>query len=222
MYAFKKRRDKNYQKKTDIRRYLEKWNFNIKDMPKKILFSWGTHVGKTSVLEFLESEWYTRKISVAGANMKMLRDLIGEKEYPNYRKENFQSFQLANIYDDLKLYHQSLKEDTTKDDIIFFDRWVFDRIASLKREWYTIDNSLEKLISEVKYDAVFIFSPLSTHSSRKETARLLDAEISEKWAALIEKEYKNRWYTPIHVPDIAWEDLQDSIKKRADYVFKNL
>ena len=185
---------------------------------KKILFTWWTHVWKTSVLEYLESQGYFRYISVAGANMKMLRSLLWEDRYPEYRKENFKEFQYANIYDDLKLYHQSSSLSWNKDDTVFFDRWVFDRIASLKREWYKIDASIEELVSKINYDLIFVFEPILEHNLRIETARLLNREVSEKWADFIKTEYTQRGWKIIFVPNFEWVNVEESIKKRAEFV----
>ena len=189
---------------------------------KNIVFTWWTHVWKTSVLEYLETQWYSRYISVAWANMRMLHDLLWDERYPDYRSKNFAEFQLANIYDDAKLYHQSLATTNTKDDVLFFDRWVFDWIASLKREAKMVSDSIEELVSKVSYDLVFIFDPIANHDSRNETARLLNREVSEKWANFIETEYINRWYKIVHVPDLQWTSPSESIKLRAEFILSSM
>lgn len=192
-------------------------------MSKFIVCTWWTHVWKTSVLEYLETQWYKRHISVAWKYMEMLSNIFWDAEYRVWRTNNFWEFQRMNIFADLELYFDSLNIKNIKDEIIFFDRWVFDWIASLKRENIEIPNSIEELVSKVKYyKKVFIFEPIWFHDSREQTWRMLNEEISLKWAKFIEEEYKNRWYEIVKIPDIkAWNN-HDNINARAELLLNNI
>ena len=192
-------------------------------MKKFIVCTWWTHVWKTSVLEYLENEWYKRHISVAWKNMDMLNYYMWEEKYREWRTTNFLDFQRMNIFKDFELYIDSFNINDSKDEIIFFDRWIFDWVASLKRENINIPLEIEELISNIKYySKVFIFEPIWFHEQREQTWRLLNEEISLKWAKYIEEEYVNRWYEIVKVPNIIWKNPTDSIKKRAEYLKNNL
>lgn len=192
-------------------------------MNKFIVCTWWTHVWKTSVLEYLETIWYKRHISVAWKYMEMLSKLFWDLEYRTWRTKNFSEFQRMNIFADLELYFDSLKTENTKDGIIFFDRWIFDWIASLKRENIEIPESIEELVSRVEYyKKVFIFEPIWFHEQREQTWRMLNEETSLKWTRFIEEEYKWRWYEIVKVPDIQIWTPEENIKARAKFLLDNI
>lgn len=192
-------------------------------MVKFIVCTWWTHVWKTSVLEYLETIWYKRHISVAWKYMEMLSKLFWDSEYRSWRTKNFSEFQRMNIFADLELYFDSLKLENIKDEIVFFDRWIFDRIASLKRENIEIPESIEELVSKVTYyKKIFVFEPIWFHEQREQTWRMLNEEVSLKWARFIEEEYKSRWYEIVKVPDIQNWTPEENIKARAKFLLDNI
>lgn len=192
-------------------------------MKKFIVCTWWTHVWKTSVLKYLEKQGYTIKESFAHENMDLLSGLLWKEGYRNWRKDNFLDFQKMNIIRDLKLYVDAWNIKNTKEDIIFFDRWIFDYIASLHRENNKIPQNIEKLFEQILYfSKVFIFEPIPFHDKRECTWRMLDKNNSLKWAWFIEEEYIKRWYRIIKVPYIETWDISKNIEKRAEFLLKNI
>lgn len=192
-------------------------------MKKFIVSTWWTHVWKTSVLKYLEKEWYKINDSFAWKNMNILSKILWKDEYKIWRKDNFLDFQKMNIFRDLELYYNSLEIENTKGSIIFFDRGIFDWIASLKRENIDIPQNILSLVAKIQYfSKIFLFDSLPFHDIREDTWRMLDESISIKWAKFIENEYSERGYDVIKIPYIEASNIDESIKKRAKFLIDNI
>jgi len=157
--------------------------------------------------------WYNCFDEVAGENMKMLIELFWMDKYRKWRKENFLEFQYMNIFSNLKR-EVSIKNNN---ELNFLDRWVFDWIASLKRENYNISKSIESLVNNINYDYIFIIEPIGTHNIREHTWRMLDENISIKWSKFIINEYISRFWKKkvINVPF-------DTIENRAKFILDKI
>ena len=183
---------------------------------KKIVLTWWTYTWKTTLLKEFKKQGFICLDEVAQNNMKLLSSILKDK-YLYWRKENFLEFQKMNIFDDLKRYLSVLKNEN----IIFFDRWVFDWVASLKRENIEIPDYIDKLFSNISYDIAFVIEPLKEHKTREYTWRVLNKEMSVKWAKYIENEYKDRWVKVIKV-DTFSDNKEESIKKRVQFILNNI
>jgi len=179
----------------------------------KIVLTWWTHTWKTSILRYLESKWYNCLDEVAGDNMNMLLKILWKDWYSNWRKNNFLEFQQINIFSNLKRDFDLKKTDN----FTFLDRWVFDWIASLKREKLSISESILNLVDRISYDYIFIIDPIDFHEIRGSTWRMLDKDVSEKWNNFIIDEYVSRFWREkvVHVPF-------DTIENRAKFILNIL
>lgn len=189
---------------------------------KKIILTWWTHTWKTSILNELSSKWYTVIGEVAQKNMQTLIKLLGKENYQKWRKENFLEFQKMNIFDNLKIYFKKI--ENPKDWLIFYDRWVFDWIASLKREWYNIPNEIDELIKKIHYEKIFIIEHLDNHNTRNETGRILNLEISKKWEIFIKQTYLEKFWEKniIIIPNIKIWDIEKNIEERTKIILNFL
>lgn len=139
--------------------------------------------------------------------------LLNENEYLNFRKNNFKEFQYMNIFSNLKREKNILNNNP----LIFLDRWVFDWIASLKRESIKIEDFIETLVKGINYDHIFIIEALEKHETREKTWRVLNKDTSEKWNNFIIKEYIERF----------WKDKVsfvpfDTIENRSNFILDKI
>jgi len=192
---------------------------------ERILFTWWTFAWKTSVLEELQKIWYSVIWESSGRNIKLCQALLWDEEYRKWRPSYFEEFQRMNIHSNLEDYIKSLQIGKTKDWIIFYDRWVFDWFASLKREWFKIPDWLEIVSKNISYDLIFLFEILPDHQTREHTWRMLNREVAEKWAKFIEAEYTQRFWADkiIKVPSIVYENNpQKVINERLEFVLSEI
>lgn len=189
---------------------------------KKVVLTWWTHTWKTSILKNLSLKWYTTIDEVAQNNMKTLINLLWKENYQKWRKENFLEFQKLNIYDNLKVYLNEINK--AKDWVIFYDRWIFDWIASLNRESVDIPIEIKELIKDIKYNKIFIIEHLDKHDMRNETWRMLNSELSIKWEKYIKKVYTEKFWQNniILISDIENWTTKEKIEKRTNLILKYL
>ena len=184
-------------------------------MKTVVLTGW-TCCGKTSILEELASRWYSVFSEVAGHNMKPLQHLLWE-DYTAWRTEFFTDFQRMNFFDSMKVYFQALETSKPKDNIIFFDRWLYDWIASFKREWYSVPESFNKITKKIQYDYCFHIEALPKHLIRANEWRMLNSDMSEKWAKYITQEYALQGI-PSSV--VIYGEWCSTVEERADRVLE--
>jgi len=186
---------------------------------KKIVLTGGTHVWKTSIIKNLQFLWYTAFESVAEKNMQLLIDLLWLEVYQKWRNENFLDFQRMIFFSNLQVYNESLKITNPKEWIIFYDRWVFDWFASLKREWIDVPIALEKQTENINYDMVFLIESLPYHDMRENEWRMLNEEMSKKWESFLIKEYQERFGNIIRIPAIYYpENKELAIQERTNLI----
>jgi len=185
----------------------------------KIVFTWWTYVWKTTILNLLENNWFNVFEEKAGENMFFLMNLLWEFKYRNWREKNFLEFQKMNIVSTLK---RDLLLDTKWINIL--DRWVFDFIASLKRENIDIPDYLEELVSNIDYDYIFFFEEIDKHDMRSFTWRMLGKEKSRLWAKFIYEEYKNRFWENkiIKIPFFDKQNIEENIETRYQFVLEQI
>lgn len=192
---------------------------------ERILFTWGTFAWKTSVLEQLKQQWYSIIWESSGRNIKLCQALLWDGDYRKWKPSYFDEFQRMNIHSNLEDYIKSLDIVDSKDWLLFYDRWVFDWFASLKREWFNIPEWLESISKTIRYDLIFLFDILPNHQTRENTWRMLNREVAEKWAKFIEAEYIQRFWADkiIKVPAIVYEnDPQRGINERLEFVLNEI
>lgn len=181
----------------------------------KILLTWWTHSWKTSILEYLSKNGFCTLWEVAWDNMKLLIDVLWLEWYRKWRNKNLDKLLEMYIYSNLKrdLNISNLNKLT------FYDRWVFDWIASFKRESIMIPDYIFDLVENIKYDYIFIIENLPYHNTRESTWRMLDQEKSNKWKKFIINEYEQRfWNDKVIIVPYFNLNKEESIEKRAQFI----
>ncbi len=186
----------------------------------KIVFTWGTHVWKTTILNlFKDNKKIVINKEVVRENMNMLIDLLWIEKYQDWRINHFLEFQTMNIISSIK---RDINLNNNK--INLLDRWVFDFIASLKRENINIPDSLLELVKNINYDLILFFEPIEQHKIREKTWRMLNKEKSELWAKYIYNEYINIFWNSkvIKVPFFNEWNIKNNIEERYNFILSIL
>jgi len=190
---------------------------------KRIVLTWCTHVGKTNLIKELVQKWYTTVESAAKKNMQLLIDMLWFEAYQKWRKENFLEFQKMIFFSSLHGYNDSLKLTNTQWNVVFYDRWVFDPFASLKREQIPIPKMLVQQAKKIHYDVIFLIERIPIPKMGVQIGRMLDEGIAIEQEKHIIDEYLARFGDLVRVPCVFYDDdLQRAFRERAAFMLDYL
>jgi len=160
--------------------------------------------GKTTLLEYLEKKGYT--VYYEMARIYIDEELKKGKTLQEIRKDEY-LFQKKVL--DLKI---AFEKKLPKKIVTFIDRGIPDSTAYMKLAGFNTNDILENALINCTYKKVFLLELLEYKNDYART------ETKEE-ALKLEKMLENS-YTDIKIPVIRIPKM--SVKKRAEYILKNL
>lgn len=166
---------------------------------EKAVFAGGTHSGKTTLLEFFQSDGYAVVPESGIAIVAPLIESMGWEGYRTWRTEHPSEF-LERI-----VAHQIEAESRIPEDAstVFFDRGILDYAAMALHMGVPAPRNLFEYARTHPYSTVFICETLlSRADERAEKGRFFTTEDSLKLGEYAENLYREHGYEPVRLPDI--------------------
>ena len=172
---------------------------------RKVVFSGGTHGGKTTLVEHFKSLGY---LAVPEPGLTFISELVEEmglEKYKDWRSKNQQEFFNRLVRRQVQLEEEILVQ--TQDlSVVFFDRSFIDTIAMCHHVGVSVPREAYEYLKKQRYDLIFFCEMIPDFDERGNTGRVFTKEDSRKIAGLVEQEYKKQGYECIKLPPISFED----------------
>lgn len=176
----------------------------------KIVFTGGTCVGKTSLVEALSQRGH-RIVPEAGLQIiSELNELWGIDKQKQWRVENPQDFYRKIVDRQLELERSAISSGRG---LVFLDRGILDYLAFLKLVDEEVRTELRSLALSCHYDLGFLCNPFGEFSARTNSGRSLDKVASDKLDGLISGTYAEFGCQLLNLPSVSIEDRLNLIEK---------
>lgn len=177
---------------------------------RRVVFSGGTHCGKTTLIEHYRSLGYP---TVPEPGMTFIGELVasmGLEEYRAWRADNQQEFFNRLVERQVELESTLPPEGT----YVFLDRSMMDTVAMCRHVGVKVPELAVERARAFRYDDVFICDLLPDFDNRAHTGRVFTREDSENIARLVHEAYDEFGYSPIHLPPISVEERLATINQQ--------
>ena len=176
-------------------------------MPIKVVIDGGPGTGKTAVIRFLSKKYPIMKESAREILLKDKRF-----KHMNALQARGSGFQEAIFDHQIKEYNKSVK---LKSKLVFFDRGLQGGLAYWELNNLSVPKRLEENAKSMKYNYVFILSPLPKKFYENDGARAESYKDSLKIHKRIIYFYKKYGLKPIIVPF-------NTVENRAKFVLSRI
>lgn len=180
---------------------------------RKIVFSGGTHCGKTTLIEHYKSLGLT---IVAEPGMTFISELVQEmglETYKKWREENKQEF-----FDRLVVRQLELENDVPYGaECVFFDRSIVDTIAMAIYSGVEVPVLAINYVKENRYDDIFICELLPHFEARITSGRVFTLEDSKNIAKLVSDTYTVHGYETFALPAVSVDERISIINKQIGF-----
>ncbi len=179
---------------------------------KKVVITGGTYSGKTTLISHFSNEGYRVVNEAASEILSQLNGLLGLESQRKWRARNTLAFQDL-IWSRIQLL-ESKVIGAKEDEIVFFDRGIYDGFAYLEGE--EVDHLFSKYYgAHSGYHYAFVLQTLRGFDERKDSGRISTEISSIQAGKRLENVYRSRGVETYRVPIM-------SVSERASWILARL